>query len=393
MYTKSAPQGAKGRFAQKSGFFGSRSKILSAIAASLALASVALPAAATNWWSLTPAVSIGSAVLNVRNFGAMGNGTTDDTAAIQAAVNALPASGGTIVVPDGTYMINALKGINLRSHTRLHLFGSAYLKAIPTSASRYWVVKAWNVNNVEIVGGNVVGERTQHQGSTGEWGFGINVSGSNTVYVHDIHVSNCWGDGLLVGGTGSGSTLIRSSNVTLNRVTSFNNRRQGLSITPATQVYVVNSSFSSSNGTAPQSGIDIEPQTQGTTDTIRLENVTLSGNVGNGLEVHDYVSGLVLNKVTSENNQGNGVFTNSPNGVTITNSNLSQNYMFGVTIAGTTRNVQISGNTIQWNGDAWFYRNNVSIFTPGWVPRDVSIASTTSNVTQSNNLISPLRTK
>ncbi|GLQ87357.1 hypothetical protein GCM10007898_09230 [Dyella flagellata] len=338
-------------------------------------------------------MSIGSAVVNVRNFGAMGNGATDDTAAIQAAINALPSTGGTVVVPDGTYMINALKGISLRSHTRLHLFGSAYLQAIPNSASRYWVVKAWGVNNVEIVGGNVVGERTQHQGTYGEWGYGINISGSSNVYVHDIHVSNSWGDGLLIGGTGSGRTLVRSSNITFNRVTSFNNRRQGLSITPATQVYVVNSSFSSSNGTAPQAGIDIEPQTQGTTDTIRLENDTLASNVGNGLEVHDFVSGLVLNKVTSQNNRGYGVFTNSPNGVTITNSTLSQNYMYGVGIAGTTQNVQLVGNTINWNGDSWFYTHNVSIFTPGWVPRDISIASTAGNVTQSNNLVSPLRTK
>jgi hypothetical protein len=176
-------------------------------------------------------------------------------------------------------------------------------------------------------------------------------------------------------------------------VTSDNNRRQALSITPATQVYVVNSSFTGSNGTAPQAGIDIEPQTQGTTQQIRLENVTLSNNVGNGLEVHDYVSDLVLNKVTAANNQGYGVFTNSPNGVTITNSTLTGNYLFGVTINGTTSNVQITGNTINWNGAAWFIAHNQPIYTPGWVPRDISVADTAVNVTQSNNVVSPLRTQ
>jgi polygalacturonase len=323
----------------------------------------------------------------------MGNGVTDDTAAFQAAINALPATGGSIVVPDGTYMINALKGINLRSHTRLTMWGGAHLKAIPNNAERYWVVKAWNVNNVEIVGGYVDGERTQHQGTTGEWGFGINIQGASNVYVHDITVSNSWGDGILVGATGWGKTAVLSTDVTLNRVKSNNNRRQGLSITPATQVYVVNSSFTGSNGTAPQSGIDIEPQTQGTTQQVRLENVTLANNVGNGLEVHDYVSGLALNKVTSQNNQGYGVFTSSPSNVTITNSTLTENYLFGVGISGTTSNVQIVGNTINWNGAAWFYAHNQSVFTPGWSPRDISIASTAVNVTQSNNVVSPLRTK
>jgi polygalacturonase len=368
--------------------FGVRRKLLTA-AASLALAAAALPASATNWWTTTPTVTIGSTVLNVRNFGAMGNGVSDDTAAIQAAINALPSSGGTIVVPNGTYMINALQSINLRSHTRLSLWGGAYLKAIPNDAQRYWIVKAWNVNNVEIEGGYFVGERTQHEGTTGQWGYDINIEGSSNVYVHDTTLSNSWGDGILVGGTGSGNTLVVSTGVTLNRVTSNNNRRQGLTIAPATQVYVVNSSFTGSNGTAPQAGIDIEPQTQGPTQQVRLENTTLSNNAGNGLEVHDYVSNLALNGITAENNQGYGVYTDGPSGVTITNSNLSENYLFGVDIGGTTSDVQITNNTIEWNGDTWFYAHNQSIFSEGWDLRDITIASTAVNVTQSNNVISP----
>jgi len=383
MKTKSAPKGAQRT---------SRGKILTSIAASLALAAVAMPASATNWWTATPTVSIGSTVLNVKNFGAMGNGATDDTAAIQAAINALPATGGTVVVPGGTYMINALKAINLRSHVRLSMWGNAYLKAIPTSASRYWVLKAWNVSNVEILGGNVVGDRTQHQGTVGEWGYCVNVSGSSNVYVHDITLSNSWGDGILVGAIGSGTSIVRSNNVTLNRVTSTNNRRQGLTIAPATQVYVVNSAFTNSNGTAPQSGIDIEPMTQGYTQHVRLENTTVANNAGSGIEIRDYTSDVTLNKFTSQNNKGYGVYTNSPNGLVITNSTLTENYLFGLDIGGTTNNVQLLGNTINWNGAAWFVAHNVSVFTPGWVPRDVTISSTATNVTQSNNLISPLRT-
>jgi polygalacturonase len=367
-----------------------RRKLLTASAA-LALAAVAFPASATNWWTTTPTLAIGTASVNVLNFGAMGNGVNDDTAAIQAAINALPAAGGTVVVPNGTFMINTLTGINMRSHVRLSLWGAAYLKAIPNNADRYWIVKVWNVNNVEIEGGNFVGDRTQHTGTTGQWGYGINIEGSSNVYVHDNLISNSWGDGILVGGTGSGSSVVVSTNVTLNRVTSSNNRRQGLTIAPATQVYVVNSTFTGSNGIAPQAGIDIEPQTQGPTQQVRLENTTLSNNVGNGLEVHDSVSNLALNGVTALNNQGYGVFTDGPNGVTITNSDLSQNYLFGVDIAGTSSNVQLTGNTIEWNGDTWFYAHSQSIFTEGVALRDITIANTAVNVTQSNNVISPMR--
>jgi polygalacturonase len=370
--------------------FSFRRKLFAGIAASLAL-SVALPASAANWWTATPSVSIGSAAINVKNMGAMGNGSHNDTAAIQAAVNALPSTGGTIVVPAGTYMIDASKGINLRSHVRLELNSAAVLKAIPNSLSRYWVVKAWNVNNVEILGGTVMGDRTSHRGSSGEWGYGINIQGSSKVYVHDITVSNTWGDGLLVGATGSGSSAVLSNGVTLNRVTSTNNRRQGLTICPANQVYVVNSTFTGTSGTAPQAGIDIEPATQGKVNQVRLENTTLSNNAGNGLEVHTNVNGLTLYKVTSKNNKGFGVYTGGPTNVAITSSTLTENYLFGVSISANTAYVTITGNTINWNGDSWFYAHGESIFTEGWSPRDITIASTARYVTQSNNVVSPMK--
>jgi len=45
-------------------------------------------------------------VLNVKDFGATGDGSTDDTAAIQAALTAAGAN-GTINIPAGTYLLSA----------------------------------------------------------------------------------------------------------------------------------------------------------------------------------------------------------------------------------------------------------------------------------------------
>lgn len=56
-------------------------------------------------------------VSNVRDFGATGNGATDDTAAIQAAIDQTAASGGGITyLPTGIY---AITGISLRSEVDL----------------------------------------------------------------------------------------------------------------------------------------------------------------------------------------------------------------------------------------------------------------------------------
>lgn len=40
-------------------------------------------------------------VVSIKDFGAVGNGTTNDTVAIQAAITSLGASGGTVVIPNG----------------------------------------------------------------------------------------------------------------------------------------------------------------------------------------------------------------------------------------------------------------------------------------------------
>ena len=50
----------------------------------------------------------GSQVINVKAYEAIGDGVTDDTAAIQAAIDALGVKGGIVFFPDGTYNFTSL---------------------------------------------------------------------------------------------------------------------------------------------------------------------------------------------------------------------------------------------------------------------------------------------
>lgn len=88
--------------------------------AALALIGVELPAATAD---VSPTV-----VLNVRDFGATGNGSTNDTPAIQRAINAANAAagGGSVVFPPGTYQ--SRNTIHMRSNVTLQVDAGATIR-------------------------------------------------------------------------------------------------------------------------------------------------------------------------------------------------------------------------------------------------------------------------
>ncbi len=73
-----------------------------------------------------------SVSLNVRRFGAVGDGVHDDTAAIQAAINCCPAN-GRVRIPSGDYLVTPLF---LKSHITIEVQKGATLK-LCTDRSRF----------------------------------------------------------------------------------------------------------------------------------------------------------------------------------------------------------------------------------------------------------------
>lgn len=72
------------------------------------------------------ALPLCGATINVRDFGAKGDGKTFDTAAIQKALDACQPAGGTVQFPPGTYLCQPLK---LHSKTAIQLAAGATLQA------------------------------------------------------------------------------------------------------------------------------------------------------------------------------------------------------------------------------------------------------------------------
>ena len=228
----------------------------------------------------TAAVVPAPSGINVKDYGAMGNGSTDDTAAINRAITACP-SGGTVNVPDGTYMINALLSVNLKSNMTFNMSSGAKLTAISNDADTYNIIFLYNVSNVTVNGGTLQGERATHNGSSGEWGMGLTISGGSNIVIDGVTAKDCWGDGFYNDGGGS-----LAHNLTFQNVTADNNRRVGLTLENTNGAIIRNSTFKNTNGTIPQAGIDFEPYEESQIVTnITVNDNNFTGNTSYGFEI------------------------------------------------------------------------------------------------------------
>jgi hypothetical protein len=149
--------------------------------------------------SASPDNNLGARVYNIRDFGARGDGTTLDTGAVQAAIEACNKDrGGTVLVPAGVFVIGT---VELRSNVTLHiaaqgkLLGSADGKqyhaadAIPLSGDstlndgNVGLLFAVEAENVTIEGpGTIDGQGNQFRSPTRGAPTPAGISGSHRPY-------------------------------------------------------------------------------------------------------------------------------------------------------------------------------------------------------------------
>lgn len=210
--------------------------------------------------------------MNVKQFGAKGDGANDDTDSIQCALDNCK----NVNVPNGTYMIDATEHISPNTGNKLVLSNDATIKAITNAEEHYEIIYINNVHDVEICGGTIEGDRSTHTGATGEWGQCISViGGSDKIYIHDINLKNAWGDGIYFN---------TCSNVTTARVHVDNVRRNGYSLIATTNFLSEDDFIENTNGTAPQSGVDIEPNTSANVlDNIVFNRLSTKNNANKGI--------------------------------------------------------------------------------------------------------------
>ncbi len=239
--------------------------------------------------SAIPLPMIPDGTFDVTAYGAVGDGTTTDTTAIQNAINAAGAAGGgTVLFPGGTYLSGP---IHLLDSVNLDVDGGATLLMLPKgrypSSSTPFII-ASNVNNVEISGTGVIDGQGAGWWSSSSRPRLIQISNSSVVAVENVTLVNSPQEHLAFGAT---------NNVTINGITisAPANSPNTDGIDPAGSNYLIeNSSISDGDD-----NIAVKPQ------NVANSNITITNcyfGSGHGVSVggqtNDGLNGLTVTNCT-----------------------------------------------------------------------------------------------
>jgi parallel beta-helix repeat protein len=153
------------------------------------------------------------ATFNVKDFGAKGNGSSNDTLAIQKAIDAAAAAGGgQVYLPEGTYMVSATTGSCLALKSNVALVGQGMgvstLKLANDVPSA--VTGILTANGTHDVGASQLTLDGNLQHNTGYLSGWLNGSGTN-VRIDSVEAKNAAGNGFDLQGT-NGLVQVELSN-------------------------------------------------------------------------------------------------------------------------------------------------------------------------------------
>ena len=198
-----------------------------------------------------------------------------------------------ITIAEGLYVVKSVKDdlecMRIPSNTEIELRGCIVLE--PNNFEHYYVVRITG-NNVKIKGGTIIGDKMNHLGTKGEWGMGIFVWDGIDVTISDVRISDCWGDCIYIGGN--------SDNVLIDNCQLDHGRRQGISITSGKKVEINNCQILDIGGTAPETGIDIEPNAGKNVNIVTIRDVKLI-NCKGGILAYGYENNANIGNVSVEN--------------------------------------------------------------------------------------------
>lgn len=262
-------------------------------------------------------------VYNVMDYGANGNGTGDDTAAVNNAITA--ANGGDVYAPSGTYIIDPDVSINLTAGTYLHGDGrKTIFKVADNSDVLDNLIKVENADGVFLENFAIDGNRANQDASDAvAVHYGVYVASSDNVRVENVTVHSTTGVGIHV--YDSVGTVVSHCESSDNRYHGFefeqvrncildggnrghNNLRHGLFISPgevggtgAIGNVIAGNSFDNNANYGIAFGIDAGGLSIGLTRENAIVGNTVTHNGEYGMSVYRVDDTLISNNLVAYN--------------------------------------------------------------------------------------------
>ena len=333
-------------------------------------------------------------VVSVKDFGAVGNGVADDTAAIQAAIN----SGYSLVFPAGTYLCNNLT----QSTSYQRFYGHGEVRIIKNANGPLLTCTGQGLlfDGLVFYGGSASGS-----GLTGD---NLVTSGNNITF-NDC--GSVWATGRALKATGSGNTI----NGTRGNYQTDDTTPTGYCIeigtTAAASLYnrltnVTTGTFNggillTNTGTSTLIGVQCGKLTGGAPITAGAGGFTLYGGRTANISIGGSFStilGCVPTtgaSITFETGTSSCVFVCATAGYTVTNNGNANNVIIQGTSAGSTMDLRF-GDTATWANTLKLYPDgrwlfpNFGVFESGYgvrandsggTERNLATISSTNNYT------------
>ncbi|TFB85846.1 hypothetical protein E3O44_12655 [Cryobacterium algoricola] len=261
--------------------------------------------------------------VNVKDFGAYGDGITDDTAAIQAAINSL-TMGGCVTIPAGTYIVDPAVSINLVSDTTIEGSGRATILKIKANSNVLNnLVKAESVSRVTIRNLVIDGNNANQNASDSiAVHYGVYLAHSNDSRVENVYVHHTTGVGIHI--YDSTGTVIRGCESSYNRYHGFeceqdtstiwqgnrghHNTRHGIFVSPGevggtgSIGNIINgNSFDHNLSYGIAFGIDAAGGSIGLTKNNSITNNSIIGNAEYGVSIYRVNDVLMSNNIIGLN--------------------------------------------------------------------------------------------
>jgi len=269
--------------------------------------------------------------VSVKDFGAVGDGVTDDTAAIQAAIDAV-GSGGTLYFPAATYVVSSAL---TRNTNGMHIVGYGAVLKRTSPANEGMLIFTGDTVSSPLEGLTIRG-LTLKDNTTGSNGLGIRFNKVKDVITEDIYIYNCW----------NGMSSLDSSSMIWNNI-HLECKNYGIVPTDTNAILMSNitcKDFDAANG----SGIELKRCSDATITNVTLDNLkdgSGTGSHGINIRAADSTSckRISVNNITIKDVDKGGIYVHvddagsSLDGVTISN----------ITAEACGFNVlQISGNSL-----------------------------------------------